>query len=447
MNKKLKINISEVNVNKSVAVDYLSTIKKSWVGQFYIVNLKRYSIARWIFINTWHLFLRIYLIIDKNWIGKAKHWRKIVKFSSYVDGDAIFNKVVFAGVELKIAEPQVLPASDTSLLASVENVCILPSVRVAEMDGVVCYGGSNLLFFENIVICHDLYNFEYDYTSEESYGRHLIDSKNNRFMLLKNDSDPFKIDRAATFLDACSGNYAHWLTEVLPRIAIFCNMDEYADVPIVVDAGLHSNIMQSLQLVVGEVRPIIALPTGRSILIKKIVHVSVTGYIPFDRRNKKSNNHSHGLFHPMAFEVLNKKLEKNVEKSIALPNKIYLKRISGHRNIINCDEVEVALKEKGYTVVDTGSLDFVDQINLIRNASHVVGATGAALANLIFNHNNCKLVVLIAKHQQMSYRYWINMLNPLGLSVNYILGAFPSKMQPTIHGDFFIDIEHVMSLS
>jgi hypothetical protein len=137
MNKKLKINISEVNVNKSVAVDYLSTIKKSWVGQFYIVNLKRYSIARWIFINTWHLFLRIYLIIDKNWIGKAKHWRKIVKFSSYVDGDAIFNKVVFAGVELKIAEPQVLPASDTSLLASVENVCILPSVRVAEMDGVV----------------------------------------------------------------------------------------------------------------------------------------------------------------------------------------------------------------------------------------------------------------------------------------------------------------------
>lgn len=440
------MNISEIDKSKCVTGDHLSRIKKSWIGQFYVRHLKGYSVARFAFINGWHLFLSLYSIV-KNLFAGVGRWREIVAFSSYVDNNAIFNKIIFNGIELKIAEPQVLPTSDIGLLATSDYVYFFPSIRAAEMAGVVCYGGSNLLFIENSVICHDLYNFKYDYTSEEMHGRHLIDYKNNRFMLLSDDLNPFKIDRAATFLDACSGNYAHWLTEILPRIAIFCCMDEYADVPIVVDAGLHPNIMQSLELVVGEVRPIIILPTGRSIEVQNLVHISVTGYIPFGRRNKKLNNHTHGLFHPLAFEKLNKKLDKYAVKNIDAPNKIYLKRISGHRNIINCDDVEMALKEKGYVVIDAGKFNFIDQLNLIRNATHIVGATGAALANLVFNNNNGKLIVMIGRHRDMSYRYWSNMLNPLGLTVNYILGDYPSKIQPTIHGDFFIELEYVKCFS
>lgn len=65
------------------------------------------------------------------------------------------------------------------------------------------------------------------------------------------DRKPEHISSAASFIDSCADNYAHRLTEVLPRIAAFCSSDKYRDVPLLVDAGLHENIITSLKIVAG----------------------------------------------------------------------------------------------------------------------------------------------------------------------------------------------------
>ena len=73
----------------------------------------------------------------------------------------------------------------------------------------------------------------------------------------------------------------------------------------------------------------------------------------------------------------------------------------------------------------------------------MVAATGAALANLVFNKKNSNVVVLMGKHSDMSYRYWVNMLQPLGLNVKYVLGDQLNKLERSVHEDFLIDPEAV----
>jgi hypothetical protein len=233
------------------------------------------------------------------------------------------------------------------------------------------------------------------------------------------------------------------LTEVLPRIAVFCEVPEYDEIPIVVNDDLHPNILHSLYLIVGEKRKVIALPIGRSLKLKKLIQVSVMGYVPFDRRNRKLSNHGHGVFNPLGLKKMREKLIKKSNNKISSTQieKIYLQRKSTQRNVENIKEIEDLIEKNGYLFMDSGALNFVDQLNLLRNANKIIAATGAALCNSVFCNENSEVIVLMGKHDDMIYRYWANMLQPLGLNVIYVLGEQSKASGRCIHDDFKVDAE------
>ena len=79
-------------------------------------------------------------------------------------------------------------------------------------------------------------------------------------------------------------------------------------------------------------------------------------------------------------------------------NKFYIDRSdskSNHshlRKIINEKEVKQLLINKGFSVITLSDLSFKDQINLFYNAKQIVGAHGAAFANLVFCKKDTKIV-------------------------------------------------------
>ncbi len=91
-------------------------------------------------------------------------------------------------------------------------------------------------------------------------------------------------------------------------MVMFCMDKRFEGVPVIVNDGLHQNIMESLLLVTGVDREIITLPIGRALVVDKLYLTSVAGYVPFERRKNKLTNHSHGMFSPRAFETLRKYL-------------------------------------------------------------------------------------------------------------------------------------------
>ncbi|MBB3967275.1 glycosyltransferase family 61 protein [Rhizobium metallidurans] len=257
------------------------------------------------------------------------------------------------------------------------------------------------------------------------------------------------MDVAASFVDACAPNYAHWLTEVLPRLALYCAETKFKDVPIVINAGLHRNIIDSLSYFVSPDRAIIALSVGRALEISELHATSVAGYVPFGRRPQKGPAllaHSQGRFNPHAFErlravVLHKALS---ESAVPTPEKFYIRRNSGSRRVTNAAELEAALTDRGYTIVEPEKLGFIEQVRLFASAKTIVGSSGAALANLVFAPSSARTHVLIGRYPDTSFWYWQNIASAIGGNVNYVFGEIEGDGGEGIHADFRIEIPSLL---
>lgn len=437
------INLVEIELSNSQTHDLLSRLRHSWFGCVYRRYLKKISLIRWMAIRIWIFGNRVIqvLMLIHPVIRQQRRWRKLLRLQNFV---AMQNTVVEKLVASSLVEPskaKVFPNVDQAYLVPLYDRFEFPEISVVHMNQAVIYGGSNLILHGEDVLCHDLYNFESDTTSEELHGRIRLDPIGMRIRWLMHDEEPVSVSVAATFLDACAGNYAHWMTEILPRIAVFCSDHRFKSIPIVVDAELHSNIMESIALLAGTKREVLALPVGRALAVDDLYVTSAVGYVPFGRRGKSLGFHSHGIFSPAAFLVLRESLREavNVPTEKRLPEKIFLRRISGARKLINTDEIEAGLVARGYEVVETERLTFSEQVALFSRVKEIVAPTGAALANAIVCQPGTAVTVLMSKHEDMIYGYWSNLLSPLQINVNYILGNEVDGHPLGIHADYVIN--------
>jgi capsular polysaccharide biosynthesis protein len=445
-----RLTIRQVEKPQGKSQDIVARLKATAVGQFYVGHLKQIPFLRGLIIWAWRNVYPLYVNhIAPHFRNKnARRWRPLIKLSEYAKTKGIPTIKVMDAALVETPPPKVFPAHDQKYLSSPHDSYNFPPIYVAKISNGIVYGGTNLVMTEDGVICHDLYDFERDYTSEELHGRHLINAEKCRMRWLLYDEAPELIPAAATFVDACASNYAHWLTEVLPRIAAFCSEEKFKNIPLVINEGLHKNIMESLCLMAGPEREIITLPIGRALQIDSLYLTSVAGYVPFDRRNNKRPGHSHGIFSPAAFELIRKQVWSFTEElpKQAWPEKIYLRRNSGVRKVTNAAELEALLVSQGYAIVEPEKLTFLQQVQLFRAAKEIVSPTGAALSNAIFAKPGTRITIIMARHENMIYRYWLNMLAPVQINVFYVLGNIIENHHLGIHADFSVDAKNIDEL-
>jgi capsular polysaccharide biosynthesis protein len=434
----------------TASVDLLVHLKRTLVGRLYVRYLKRIPIVRSLTIRLWRTFYPLYVSMVSRHLGSraSRRWRPLIKMTDHVKTLHLPTAKVFDATRVDTPAPNVFPAEDQAFLVSPHDHYVFPPVYVAEIGEALIYGGTNLVFSQDAVICHDLYDFERDYTSEELHGRHVIDAKKMRMRLLRQDPTPERIAVAAAFVDACSANYAHWLTEVLPRIAVFCSIDQYASIPIIVDGGLHQNIMESLALVVGNEREIITLPEGRAISVGVLYQTSVTGYVPFDIRDEGRTGLSHGLFCPSAFVVLRNCVLPHARRIAQrdLPKKVYIKRTSNYRRVVNELPLHKFLYDQGYVAVVPEKLSFLQQVALFEFSDRIVSETGASVVNMIFGGRDSRICIFISKHKKMAYWYWVNILSSTGILTDYVLGDIVGDHTKGVHSDYEINLRDLLKM-
>lgn len=429
--------------------DVVTQLKATSAGKLYSEHFKKYRLVQKLIRWAWRNIYPVYVIYIADFRNRVeKRWRKLIKLSEYMETSGVPATRLADAILVETPVPKVFPAHDKGCLVTPHEGYLFPPIYVATVSDGMVYGGSNLVLVKDVVICHDLYIAAHDHTSEELHWHTLVDPGSLRIRFLLYDEMPEHLPAAASFVDACAPNYAHWLTEVLPRIAAFCASEQFKAVPIVVNDGLHRNIMESLFLVVGSEREIITLPIGRALQVDALYLTSVAGYVPFGRRNNKLDGHSHGMFSPPAFELIRKQVAPIVEKlpEQVWPEKIYLRRNSGARKFTNAMELEELLVAQGYDIIEPEKLTFLQQVQLFRNAKEIISPTGAALSSAIFCNPGTRLGILMAKHENMIYGYWLNMLAPLHINISYVLGEVVKNHDLGIHADFSVDCSNVVEL-
>ena len=427
--------------------DALSWVRESLFGRLYLKYLERFRTLRPIVQWLWRKGYPIYAKYSPLRLLRAKVLT-LVKLSVQAarSPEGVWRLAKAETVETP--HPAVFPAKDQDYLTAPHDRYVFPDIFVTTVRDAVVTGETNLILTGEEALCHDLYDFPRDYTSEELHGRTVINLKTSCVRWLVNDASPESVPVAAAFVDACALNYAHWMTEVLPRICLFCSEDRFRDVPIVVNDGLHQNLMASLFVVTAPGRTIITLPAGRALRVERLFVVSPTGYVPFERRTNKLSGHSHGVFSPHAFRVLRERVKAwmpEAEEGSSSPQNIYLRRNSGIRKVINGSEIERLLAERGFAVVEPEHLTFAQQVKLFANADMVVGGSGAALANLVFCPPDTLIVVLISKFPDIPYWYWQNIACANGNAVSYVLGRIAKDGYSGIHSNYSVDTVDLLS--
>jgi capsular polysaccharide biosynthesis protein len=152
------------------------------------------------------------------------------------------------------------------------------------------------------------------------------------------------------------------------------------------------------------------------------------------------------MFSPSAFDLLKLSTESQAVQSEGnWPEKIILRRRTGARLVSNFAELELALVPKGFKVVETERLTFIEQFLLFSRAKIIIGSSGAALANLMFAPKDAKIFILISKFPDTSYWYWQNIACSSGKQISYVLGEADSTGKG-IHADFSIDLKNFLSV-
>jgi capsular polysaccharide biosynthesis protein len=332
---------------------------------------------------------------------------------------------------------------------AMETDPIFPQVYTVRLSDMMVFPATNFFISEEKVIIHDLLDLKAQKPPEELTDYFQFNPARSKARVKLSYHFHDDLDEAAHFLDAAAQNYAHWLTEILPRIALFCSRPEFAHVPLLIDDNLPQSMLQSLHLIAGEHRRIFTLGRGIAVKVKKLHVVSVTGYVPFGFRSPSDTKDRHGQFSPFALNCLRQMILESTttEKPASeAPKKIFIQRNSTHRSLVNQPRVMEFCVQHSFECVSPETLSFTDQVRLFSNAEAVIGATGSAFANIIFCSPSCKITILIGDHPETPYGYWVNIAAAVGARVRYVLGQSDAPISGGIHRDFSISEQKIVSL-
>lgn len=338
------------------------------------------------------------------------------------------------------SQPEIYP-KDTSKTLSLSGLLLTVSeTYTTSINNLIVRGDSSFVQYGKNLLINDWMNLASDSTSEELHCKLIFTKNYRKAKWIISNSTPTAIEAAGVFVDACAQNYAHWLTEVLPRIVLFVSNKTNDNIPLIINSNLSESIMRSIEIIVNSDRLVYLLPFGQSVVLNQAKLVSTVGYVPFGRRKMYPYEHSDGIFNPLALRILQDYILSNCASVNDYPlRKLYIRRNSDYRNISNAKEIENIAESAGYSIIEPESFSFDEQVMIFHNAKNIISATGAALANSIFCKPNTNIAVLIGMHQDMIYNYWNNLLSPIGINVSYVLGFHEKNFNRDIHSNYQIN--------
>lgn len=319
-------------------------------------------------------------------------------------------------------------------------------VRLVRHRHVRVLGWSNFLLHDGVAVHPDLYQPPRDRSPVELYGSALM-SEDFKKIRIPTGLAVGRLPKAINLCDQTPYNYAHWMTEILPRLALLSGKPEFQGWPILVDAGLRDNQFESLQAVLPWPAEFIQLPSHEEVLVDELISVTPTSYCPHEFRDFHETQR-HGFQFFFSGESLNRlrdSLRMRYRRyESGRPRRMYLKRTPlwtyNNRNIVNIDAIEDLLDERGIELMNVTGMTIEHQAKLFMNADVIVAPTGAALANMVFAPPGCRILVLAAAYDGATYDYFHHIAHLLGHDLSFVVGPQVEEDDYHMNRDFSIDL-------
>ena len=290
-------------------------------------------------------------------------------------------------------------------------------------------------YVENVAVINK--NNILDKVSFQQRDSKLLGAKFN--ICLKNGTPRIKKKIQGNVLSLVQGasgnkNYFHWLFDILPRVKIFSELNELKNIDYFYLPELAQFQKDSLNF--------LGLNNVKILNANKYRHIQAEKLFITDHPWYKEgyileavNNMPNWIIHWLRSSFINKseKFECN--------EKIFIDRTESeynHCQIQNNIEISNFLNKEGFTSYKVGKLPFAKQIHLFKNAKVIVGAHGAAFANLLFCQENTKVIDIKPITHANYVDKKISRLNNLDF---HLIETEILKDESKKKGDIFLKIE------
>ncbi|OGA00005.1 MAG: hypothetical protein A2Z64_12260 [Betaproteobacteria bacterium RIFCSPLOWO2_02_67_12] len=327
-----------------------------------------------------------------------------------------------------------------------------PAIERFQIRHARVAGRSEFVFAGGSALHHPLFDAQAHATGEELHRLGAFNPARSRYFRRRLEHAPVQLDAAIALVGSCTANYVHWLTETLPQLLLADRAPALARLPVVVDAGLHPNILASMTAFAPSRSDRVELAPGQVAEIGELFVCCAPTFIPFDYRVRMFGKRPElvgrtdaARFSPFALRLVRERADALFSEPAAPRRRLLLRRRSNMRSVVNFEELEAALQSEGFEVVEPEALPFLEQVSLFRTAAVVVAQTGAGLGNLLFAPHGCRVVTLIGRSPFSNYHYYSNLAQIAGLDLVYVEGQpVDLSVWHPAHADYRIDAADVL---
>ena len=437
-----------------------SLIEYTTVRDFYRRYLKKYPIFREINIKAHALFRTIARFYATGKRLAYKHLSPDIKaikpIGPYLAAHQIPYQVIHQSEQHKTPGPQFFTAPDCTPYMPEQVTIEAPEIRYYCLNQTSIIGSTSFLEHNQNILIPDQFDLDRDMSWMELRGLATIKPSSAQITFYQNKKIRRRLNTAINLVGQCSGNYAHFLTEILVKLALADKSGINPDIPILVDGWINDIFFRILELFNFNKRPIIRVGLFEKVLVDELIHITGTAYIPaesrlfFETNKLPLPNGEMFLFSPYALEEVRKAAFKitteQSPKNINSHPYIYLKRNSSSYNqrlLTTEQEIEKRATKLGLRVIDPVDLDFLDQISLFQNSRIIVSPIGAALANSIFSPQGTTVIALAPYYENANYFYFTNLMASLRQNLHFVVGkqCRTSSRVPLIHQNYEVDAD------
>jgi capsular polysaccharide biosynthesis protein len=232
-------------------------------------------------------------------------------------------------------------------------------------------------------------------------------------------------------------NWYHWVIEYMPRV-LQADAHISLEVPLLVtsrtpDAGIA--LLRSLTA-----RPVVELDTNRTVKVQ-ILHVVAPPVQVLDTTEvpwSAGISMNPAVLREFRDRVLVGRTEKRPTR------RVFLRRNSGHRGLLNESELANIARRHGFEQVDPGAMTWQLQLELFESTALLVGASGAVMANYLLMSPGSRILALTSSALR-DFVLPAAIAEVAGAEFSYLTGPPSTDLQSArhrrewLHSDFTID--------
>ena len=253
-------------------------------------------------------------------------------------------------------------------------------------------------------------------------GGNIMVHNNTTAIIKLTQANIIKIEKGIALLGHWPDNWYHWIIEILSKHAIINRLPEkYKTYPLLIpDFKEDSNHFKILKFLFPNFS-IVRLTYLNSYLVSDLIYVDSTNYGPpsfrfYDAVEVIEDN----MVIKKYLQEYKSKLEASIPSisKVTYPTKIFLARKQNARSY-NQDEIEKLLQGLGFTSMYFENYSLIEQANILKSATFIIGPTGAAWANIIFCKPNTKAIIWTPDCTKQAAPY-SSLSENLNLNIRYL---------------------------